>query len=91
MAEDATVPQEASQAAQEATEPSKPTCQSCGTPDVSRAALVASSGLKSLPLVGRTWLEHAYGLVPEVMCAACFIPALSNANQAIFQASQAPA
>ena len=91
MAEDATAAPEAAQEPPSASEAHKPTCQSCGTPDVSRAALVASSGLKGLPQPGRDWMAQTYGAVPSVLCSACFIPALTNANNAWFATLQAPA
>jgi len=63
-------------------------CQICGVSDeepestLSRASVIASSGLRKLPAPALAWLEATYTLVPEVTCAECFIPALSGANQA---------
>jgi len=58
-------------------------CQSCGTEDVSRAAQTASRGLKGLPGPATAFLAIAFGQVPGLLCAECFIAALSQANAAI--------
>lgn len=58
-------------------------CQSCGTEDVSRAAQTASRGLAGLPGAATAFLTTAFGQVPSLLCAACFIAALSQANAAI--------
>lgn len=67
-----------------------PLCESCGTADVSHAAVIASSGLRNHARPGQDWLRATYGVVPDVLCAACFIPALGNANEAIMRAQMAP-
>lgn len=76
---------EAVQSAQAAPAAVEVACQSCGTVDVTRAALVASSGLKGLPQASLDWMLLTYGQVPTCLCSACFIPALTNANQAWWQ------
>jgi hypothetical protein len=53
--------------------------------------MIASSGLKSLPRPSLDWLALTYGEVPSCLCAACFIPALTNANNVWWATQQAPA
>jgi hypothetical protein len=55
---------------------------------LSRASMIASRGLKNLPQPAQEWLQRTYGLVPTCLCAACFIPALTNANVAWWAAQQ---
>lgn len=81
---------EAAESALAAPVPSGPPCASCGNVAVCRVAVMASRGLRNHPQAGRDWLLLTYGVVPDVLCCVCFIPALGGANDAIMRAAQAP-
>jgi hypothetical protein len=59
-------------------------CSVCETGEISQAAQAASQRLLNLPVAAQAALLRTYGLVPAVLCAACFIPALAVANQGLW-------